>query len=173
MNALALAVLALFHAVHEPLFDPAAWSRLRVTDTRTEKLLRLGIEQSDILRGLVDEVEAGEVTVYVGSGHGLPGRQTGRMVLMGEANGHRYVQVLVRRELPSLHFIAALAHELQHVTELIAHPDVRDAATLTSLYRRIGEERTVRGHAAWETDAARKVSRAVRRELLSGVRVLR
>jgi hypothetical protein len=170
MNALFVAVFALFHAVQEPLPVAAEWSRLRVTDDRTAEFLRQGIQQSAILRGLVDEVEEGEVMVYLGSDNSLPGRQTGRMILLGDAGGHRYLKVSVRRSLPAYHFIAALAHELQHVREIIDHPEVRDAATLAQLYQRIGNERLVRGNLAWETNAARQVTFDVRRELLSGVR---
>jgi len=170
MNALVVSVFALFHAVQAPLPAAAEWSRLRVTDERTAAFLRQGVQQSAILRGLVDEVEQGAVVVYIGSDNSLPGRQTGRMVLLGETNGHRYVKVSIRRSLPGNHFIAALAHELQHVREIIAHPDVRDATTLVRLYQRIGDERKVRGNVAWETNAARQVTFDVRRELLGGAR---
>ncbi|MGE0864867.1 MAG: hypothetical protein AB7P34_13290 [Vicinamibacterales bacterium] len=167
MNALGIAVFALFHAVQAPPPAPAGWSRLRVTDSRTADLLRLGLQQSATLRELVAEIEAGKVMVYASSERGLPGRLTGHMKLLGKGGDLRYVKIAVRRSLPAPHFIAALAHEFQHVTELIDHPDVRDPETLTTLYRRIGDERPVRGRVAWETDAARQVTRDVRRELLT------
>lgn len=166
MNALFVAAYLLI-ATQEPLPAATEWSRLRITDNRTAGLVRLGVEQSAILRALIAEVEGGDVMVYVDSDPGLPGRQAGRMILLGEAGGRRYVHVAIRRTLLGPQFIAALAHEMQHVREVIAHPDVRDGVTLTRLYRRIGDERKVRGNTAWETDAARRVTHDVRRELLS------
>jgi hypothetical protein len=166
MNALLVLMLMLPGSNPQALPAVSEWSRLRVTDSRTADLLRRGINESPLLREMVARVEAGEVMVYLFADDTVPGRQTGRMNFLGEAGAHRYVRVSIRRSLPPHQFIAALAHEIQHVHEIIAHPEVRDAASLLALYRRIGNERQARGRSSWETDAARKVSHDVQRELL-------
>lgn len=165
-----VALFALLFSVQAPLTPVSEWSRLRVTDSRTAHYLREGVARSAILRDLVATVEDGDVLVYVGSDSHMPGRQTGRMMLLGVLDNYRYVRVWIRGGLVPDQFIAALAHELQHVTEVVAHPEVQDATTLVGLYRRIGNERQARGRTSFETPAARKVTIDVRRELAAGGR---
>lgn len=167
MNAF-VAALALLFTVQTPVEPAGEWLRLRVTDDRTAHYLRVGIARSAIVRDLVARVEGGDVFVYAGTDHQLPGQQTGRMKLLGARDGYRYVRVVIRRSLPGDQFIAALAHELQHVSEVSAHPEVDSLTTLAGLYRRIGDERQVQGRTAFETPAARKVTMDVRRELAGG-----
>lgn len=169
MNEL-VALLALLFAVQSPVEPVPEWSRLRVGDNRTAHYLRVGAAKSAILRELVATVERGNVFVYIGSDDHLPGRQTGHMTVVGMLDDYRYLRVLIRRSLPADQFIAALAHELQHVSEVSAHPEVNSVTELAGLYRRIGDERQVRGRASFETPAARKVTRDVRRELAAGGR---
>jgi hypothetical protein len=150
------------------LFGPAEtgqYSRVRTMDQKTAMLIALGQERSVTLRGLIAEIEAGDVIVHVDRDNFMPGRLTGRMRLTGRAGNRRYVRISIDAELQAKHFIAALAHELQHVSELVAHPEVDDESTLESLYQRIGREYRVRGLPAFETDAARRVSIQVHREL--------
>jgi hypothetical protein len=140
-------------------------SRLRATDARTAALIQLGLERSVTFRGLVAEIETGDVIVHVDRRNFLPGRLTGRMRLVGRAGSRRYVRISIDAELPARHYVAALAHELQHVSELIAHPGVDDEAAMELLYRRIGHEYRVAGQMAFETAAARQSGMEVHREM--------
>jgi hypothetical protein len=60
--------------------------------------------------------------------------------------------------------VMLLGHELRHALELADAPDVRDAAALVSLYRRIGDSYSD-GH-RYDTAAARETGRRVRSELV-------
>ena len=140
-------------------------SRLRAGDARTAAMIRLGLEGSVTFRGMVAEIAAGDVIVHAGSDQSLPGRQTGRMRFIGRAGTRRYVRVSIRAHLPPSGFIAALAHELQHVSEIIAHPEVHDPVSLQHLYRRIGKEYRHSGRMVFETETAKRIAADVLREL--------
>jgi hypothetical protein len=157
-------LVMLLFASPETIGDP----RLRITDVKTAALIEVGLEASVTLRGLIAEIESGDVIVHVDRERFMPGRQTGRMRFVSRAGTRRYVRVSIRAELPPHRFIAAIAHELQHVSEVIRNPEVRDAASLEHLYRRIGHEYRRRDRPAFETDAALRVAAEVRREINTG-----
>lgn len=163
MSPLFVLVTLLF-ASQETIND----SRLRITDAKTAALIRAGQERSETFRGLIARIESGDVIVHVVSDPSMPGRMTGRMKFVGPAATRRYVRVSIRAGLPANRYIAAIAHELQHVSEVIAHPEVRDTASMEDLYRRIGIEYHRRGKAAFETGAAIQAAADVRREINLG-----
>jgi hypothetical protein len=140
-------------------------SRVRFADARTAALADAGLARSATFRRLVADVQAGDVIVHVGIEPVMHGRQTGRMKLIVNEGPQRYVRIWIRGDLPSTPFIASLAHELQHVSELVANPEVRDAVALEHLYRRIGREYRRSGRQAFETDAALRIATEVRREI--------
>lgn len=150
-----------FDAGHKP-----ARHRVRTTDARSADLLQRGIERSPILRDLVAAIEAMPVMVYVVLDDDLPTGLDGRTTLLSGNGKHRYLRVSLKRQLPESVFIGVLAHELEHVREIAAEPAVTDADSLTRFYRRIGDERQVRGLLAFETEGARRVGDLVRREVL-------
>jgi hypothetical protein len=138
--------------------EDANHSRLRTFDGRTAAMIAFAVERSITLRGLIAEVEAGDVIVHVEREHFLPGRLTGRMKLIGRAGARRYVRIAIDAELQPRQFAAALAHELQHVSELVAHRHIGDEPAMAELYRRIGREYRVNGQTAFETEAARRMA---------------
>jgi hypothetical protein len=161
-------------AIAQPPPDHVAWwqnggPRIRPGDARAALILRLGLERSAILRQLVDEIEGGRVIVYVVLNGDMPDRLAGSLNFAGEAGRYRYLRVSLNADLPADQIVASLAHELQHVREVMAAPEVRDDASLRSLYRRIGQESHVAGKLGWETNEARAIGVDVRRELSSGV----
>jgi hypothetical protein len=147
--------------------EPAAHSRLRTTDDKTAALIAFGLERSVTLRGLIAEIEAGDVIVHVQRENFLPGRLSGRMKLIGRAGDRRYARVVIEAELQPRQFVAALAHELQHISELVSHHGVDDEMKMADLYRRIGREYRVSGQPAFETEAARRLGIEVLREMLA------
>jgi hypothetical protein len=138
--------------------EDANHSRLRTFDGKTAAMIAFGVERSITLRGLIAEVEAGDVIVHVEREHFLPGRLTGRLKLIGRAGARRYARIAIDAELPPRQFAAALAHELQHVSELVAHRHIGDEPAMAALYRRIGREYRVNGQTAFETEAARRMA---------------
>jgi hypothetical protein len=139
--------------------------RIRPTDQRATSMLRSGIERSHRLRALVDGIDAANVVVYLGLDPRLDNGLAGRLTFMGNAGKYRYVRVALNPRLSADVMIAALAHELQHVAEVIAHPEVTSERTLRILYERIGHTARTGSIPGWETAAAREVTHEVRREL--------
>jgi hypothetical protein len=142
--------------------------RIRLVDDRIKALFRTGLERSGLLRELVERVDAGNVVVYIGLNLAIDKSLAGSLAFVGDVGSYRYLRVAINPNLRPEHIIASLAHELQHVLEVVAHPEVRSEADLLALYRRIGHENRVSATLGWETAAAQQVSRDVRRELYLG-----
>lgn len=146
--------------------ETANHSRLRTTCDKTAALIAYGLDRSITLRGLVAEIEAGDIIVHVERESFLPGRLSGRMKFLGRAGTRRYVRIGIEAELQPRQFAAALAHELQHVAELIANGHVNNEIAMADLYRRIGHEYRVAGQTAFETEEARRMGIDVLVEML-------
>lgn len=139
--------------------------RIRPSDNRVASLLALGIERSALVRDLVDQVDAGQVIVYIGMNPRMQQGLAGCVTFVSDAGRYRYLRAMLNPDLTTEQAIAALAHELHHVTEIVAHPEVRSESALESLYRRIGIENRASNRSGWETSAAQQVGWDVRREL--------
>jgi hypothetical protein len=126
------------------------------------------MERSSVVRALVDTIEASDVVVYASVDSAMMKGLSGRLTFMGTGGGYRYVRITLHPELNQELLITSLAHELQHVLEVIQHPEVTSEAALTELYQRIGHSNLASGRIGWETDAAQDVAAAVRRELRLG-----
>jgi hypothetical protein len=142
--------------------------RIRRTDERIALAVRNGVERSSVVRALVDAIESSAVVVYASVDPGMVNGLSGRLTFMGIGGGYRYVRITLHPELNQELMIISLAHELQHVLEVIQHPEVTSEPALTGLYQRIGHSNRVSGRIGWETDAAQDVAAAVRRELRLG-----
>ena len=138
--------------------------RIRPQDARVARLLQEGLDRSATLRALVDRVEAGNVIVYVKTEVGLAGHLDGGLTWLAASGGFRYVRVSIGPRLQGDAVIATLAHELQHVAEILDAPGVVCSRTLRDHFREIGLARSRDGH-AWDTMAAQEAGRFVRREL--------
>ncbi|MDH4066776.1 MAG: hypothetical protein OEW19_20440 [Acidobacteriota bacterium] len=142
--------------------------RIRAVDARVSALLASGLPRSSLLRRIVDRVESGDVIVYVGIDPAREARLAGRVTFLGNGGPFRYLRAMINPDLPHDTMIAALAHELYHVVEVVDSPRVRSETALVSLYRRIGRRSDAGRRQGWETQAARQVTDDVRRELSKG-----
>jgi hypothetical protein len=119
------------------------------------------------MRALVDRIEASDVIVYVGTNPLMRFHLSGALSFVTSAGGYRYVRAVIDADLVPDLMIATLAHEFQHVVELIDEPLVVDDDSLVRLYRRIGVESAERRETRWETMAAQAMAAQVRRELVT------
>jgi hypothetical protein len=143
--------------------------RVRTLDTRIAALLKSGLERSGLLRDIVDKIDAGDIVVYLGLDPTMKKKGlAGRLTFTGSAGKYRYMRALINPDMPAEQIIASVAHELHHVLEVIASPDVRSENELRDLYKRIGRENRAMSGSGWETDAAQRVGYDVRRELFLG-----
>jgi hypothetical protein len=161
-----IALLAMSRAadagsVPEPLGGP----RIRPQDSRAAKFLTDGLRRSATLRALADRIEDGDVIVYVGVKPLMKSNLSGALSFVTTAGDFRYVRVSISADqVPDL-IIATLAHELQHVIEVIENPSVTNDASLSQLYQRIGLSTNHRPSVTWETLAAQAMGNQVRREI--------
>jgi hypothetical protein len=119
------------------------------------------------MRALVDRIEASDVIVYVGTNPWMKSHLSGALSFVTASGGYRYVRAEINADLVADLMIATLAHEFQHVVELIDEPLVVDDDSLVRLYRRIGVESAERRETGWETMAAKAMAAQVRRELVT------
>jgi hypothetical protein len=139
--------------------------RIRPTDQRVAAILRSGLDRSPRLRALVDQVESGFVFVYMGLDPRLDGALAGRLTFVGDAGKYRYLRVALNPALGTDLIVTSIAHELQHVVEVIEHPEVTDDNGLRTLYERIGQGSRAGSVQGFETRAALATTYQVRREL--------
>jgi hypothetical protein len=139
---------------------------VRSQDRSVRQLLKRGFTYSPTFRNLMARIEKSDVIVYVEEVPRLPSDLEGRMMILPNAHGTRYVRIqLAMRGSPD-DAVAVLGHELQHALEVADEPWVSDQATMAALYQRIGIG-SLPGHHVYDTRAAQEIGRIVRRELLA------
>lgn len=139
--------------------------RIRANDSRATVLLQNGLERSSHVRTLADRIDGADVVVYMDVERRMDSSLAGRLTFIGQGGRYRYVRVTINASLNNDLMIASLAHELQHVVEVIEHPEVTSEGGLKRLYQRIGVSNRASGTEGWETKAAQEMTQEVRREL--------
>lgn len=156
-------ILALVGMLAAPMpFPRPAMPRLRPADVTAARAFDRGLACCPTIRGLVRDVEASDLVVYVETGF-VPQPALARTVLMGAVTNARYVRVTLSRMTSPEQLIELLGHELQHAVEIAHAPDVRDHDTMIAFYKRIGFHRNGPHH--FETTLARQIAARVRAEI--------
>ncbi len=138
--------------------------RVRALDGRVRALLDEGVRRSSTFARLLDAVAATDIIVYIQPVNRLAASITGQLVLLPGTQTQRYLRIQILDRLSPDETIALIGHELRHVLEVAAAPDVRDQAALSELYKRIGRAGG-RVH-SFDTHDAQSTGRQVRMELL-------
>jgi hypothetical protein len=138
--------------------------RVRSTNARITKLLTDGTRRSRTFADIVRQIHQSDVIVYVEPSFGLPPEMAGRILLQAVAGNQRYLRVQVRATLQGDQIIAVIAHELRHALEVAADRSIVNDVGLIALYQRIGH--ISHGTQGFDTEAAEKVGRLVRDELI-------
>jgi hypothetical protein len=134
---------------------------VRGTNGYARWLIETAIAYSVTVSALANNLSKTDVVAYVriapiGSG-------TAKTVLLNTAGPIRYLLLTIDSGHQPDGLVEMLAHELQHATEIAAAPEVRDEATLVSLYRRIGLHRAAKTN--FETVLAQEMGRRARFDL--------
>lgn len=140
--------------------------RIRPTDERLAQILRDGIERSPTLRRLTERIENSNVVVYLKSEPSMPGVLIGALTWVGANDTLRFVRATIKARPKSNSLVASIAHELQHVVEVVEAPWVTSDRAMRTLYSEIGN-RTSLHEEVWDTAAARWTTQQVMRELNS------
>ena len=162
-----IALTALSLPLRATTTPPFARARLRPQSPRVATWMAHGLTRSPTLRALAERVERGNVVVYLEIAHTLDPAMAACVTWMAAAPGARYVRVSLQPNLREAEAIAMLAHELQHVVEVIDHQEVTSADTLAALYARIGHRSGPTG-LAWDTLAALRAGDSARLEVVRG-----
>lgn len=164
MLPLAILVGSAAAAAPQSLATEPANPQIRIEDSRLAGLLADGVHRSPTLQSVVERVERGNVFVFVQAVRWLPGEAVGHLTWLGASPPNRFVRVSIKTHARSNDLLASLAHELQHVVEVIAAPWVSDDRSLLALYRLIGHP-TNGEQSSWDSDDARWMGEQVLREL--------
>lgn len=138
--------------------------RVRGATPAINTLLASGARRSATFARLVKEIDETDLVVYVEIIDTLPPGLDGRMMFLISTGGARYLRVQVATNLAKDDLIAVVGHELQHVLEVAAHPNVQSSQDLAMLYRLIGMHSPANDR--YDTAEARSIGRRVRAELL-------
>ena len=161
---LTLVTIVTAHAATAGTPRPSSWTKTRALTSSATAMLADATERSSVVQSLLQDLERTDVVVYVSdSMSGTPDELPAYLQFVSYAAGMRYLLVRVDswKLAPSDRTIW-LGHELQHALEVAAAPDVRDAAGLALLYRRIGFEGQ---KGRFDSQGARMTETRVRNEL--------
>jgi hypothetical protein len=147
----------------------ATSDRLRPQGDRVAGWLRDARRRSPTVQRLVDRIEQSDVIVYLDISRNLAPNVAACLTWMAATNSRRIVRASFRMNLGVNDAIAMLAHELQHVVEVIDHPEVRSTETLLDLYTRIGHATGTDG-LRWDTADAVALGTLARFEAVNGFR---
>jgi hypothetical protein len=138
--------------------------KLRTTEPTVAAAIEEGRNGAPSFASLVDTVERSRAIVYVIRMHVLPHGMEG-CVVPGSPDTP-YLRVLLAIGLPRQRMIPVLAHELQHIREVLDAGVEHDQAAFDRLFQRIGsrQQGSTTGE-QYETAAAQEVERRVAREM--------
>lgn len=146
--------------------SPATFEHVRSAEPAVRALIAEGYRQSATFKAIVDRIEALPCVVYVGTAVKLS--QGMRGALLHSPVGLKempVLRVLLRASLSRDEAISVIAHELQHVTEAMAHPRDGDELAMTVVFASLDTTAKGRDVRRYETDAAMAVAVMVRNEL--------
>lgn len=152
--------------VFQEISRPVPLSRLKPADGEMRRLISDGFERSATFRALVDAIHKTDGVVVVQMGRCANGRFRSCVSDVGGNAQVRTIRVKVDTRTTDDRLIATIAHELQHVLEILGDATVRDAKSTLALYRRIASGDCGKGLSeACETDAAVRIEAVVNDEL--------
>lgn len=139
-----------------------AMSRVRTEAPEVRRLIEETAARSPTVRDLLARLALTDTIVYV-EFTPSPLIPTARTKLVTTtSSGARFLRIGININAAPADRGPWLAHELQHALEIAERRDIRDENAVRDLYRRIGRSH---GVDQFETDGARSVEWAVRREL--------
>jgi hypothetical protein len=143
---------------------PTAPPRLRPVGPRAIALISIAARRSPTVRAQLGAIDRSDLVVYLAVEPSFRDRLAST-TLLGAGRGCRFVRVWINSVQRRPDQLAMIGHELAHVLEIAATPEVTDQQSLLRLYRIIGDDRARFNR--FETTGAREAEENVRRELVS------
>jgi len=167
-----IALCAITSLTAESIVEPVPQCcQVRTTDPLISAAVATGLRDSATFRDLVDRINVSDVVVYVAAAPvDMPSGLDGRLTFVCAAGGFRYVLVRVNSQLPSLHLVSLLGHELQHAREIADSGWIVDSPSMAREYARSLGYRNGRNGAqrTFDSAAAVRAGEQVLRELIKG-----
>jgi hypothetical protein len=139
------------------------FTHVRSDDASIRALLRSGYERSSTFKRLVDEIESLPGIVYIEPAAKLSRGMDGVLLhAVGGSGDIAMLRVLLKTNLAGDYAVAVLAHELQHVAEVLRAGPPRNG---TEMAARFAAHDPQKGDSKFETEEARAITGAVLREL--------
>jgi len=143
--------------------EAAEFEHVRSEEASIRGLLRNGYERSTTFKALVDEIESRPGIVYIAQAVALSRGMHG--ALLHAVGGSREIpifRVLLKTNLGREEAMAILAHELQHVLEVLHAGSPADAAAMARLFGALDHQIE---DSKFETEDARAIASRVLSEL--------
>jgi hypothetical protein len=137
--------------------------RIRPLDHSAQATVARAMERSPLVRRMARELDRTDVIVHCEMSRDLPGGIGGATRFVASRGGYRYLRISISSQLPPDARVAMFGHELQHALE-IARSGAHDVEALRQLWHQYGY--LIHGR-FYESEAALRVERAVRKELRS------
>ena len=136
---------------------------VRSDDASIRAVLRSGYDRSPTFRALVDEIESRPGIVYIEQAVKLSRRMDGALLhAVAGSPAMPFLRVLIKTNLAPDYAIAVLAHELQHVVEVLPAGPPNDGAAMAALFAALDHQAT---DSKFETEEARVITTLVLSEL--------
>lgn len=164
VTAVATVLAALINSANVSAAD---FDHVRSNDEAIRELLRTGYERSATFRTLVDRIDQLPGIVYIQPVVKMSrGMDAGLLHVVSGSPKTPILRVSIRTGLAGDYAIGVLAHELQHVVEVLTRTDLFDSRAMRSLFDALdAHDRSPSG--VFETDEARAVAARVLEELHS------
>src|SRR5262245_30178834 len=146
----------------------ADFNHVRSEDAFVRDLLRAGYQRSSTFKALVDEIESGQVIVYIERVAKLSREMEGALLHTAAGSSEiRFLRVVIKTSLAGDYAIGVLAHELQHVAEVL-RAGATDRNSIANVFA--APDADLPADAKFETPEARSIAERVVRELKSNAR---
>src|SRR4029450_6688094 len=148
--------------------DQPTWQfrNLRSSDVATQLALTVCYNHSLTCRQLLEEIDSSSTVVYLSRGQCRPGVGGSCLRFSAASPDARYLHIVLEKGLSGDYLLKLLAHELQHVVEVVRAPEVVDISSFRLLYQRIGFFlRGLGRQEDWETEEAQRIALVVSKEV--------
>ena len=136
--------------------------RVRPLSNHVADLVQDAAARSPTVARLLAAIEASDVILQIDVRYDLEVPRAMTHLVTSTAED-RFVRTVINRQMSPWQQIELLAHELQHVVEIAADPNVRDQKAMEARFALLGWREGRYG--AFETAAAIEAERQARREL--------
>jgi hypothetical protein len=139
-------------------------SRVRTESTDLRGILAEA-RRSPTVSALIEQIDASNVIAHLECAHFKSVTLEGRTFFVLARHDVRYVRVQIDCMLMRPQLMVIVGHELQHVAEIAAAPDVVDERAFAGLLKRIGFLTCRKWPEQYETEAALAIEERVYREM--------